>query len=103
MASLARHEKYLITEEVIEGVFADRGADDEYESEVEMETETEEKPEEEESGEKITGNAGQESNNANVQDNIKRGMASIGQEVRTHGGLRNAVRKRPSKQQEQVM
>ena len=103
MASLARHEKYLITEEVIEGVFADRGADNEYESEVEMETETEEKPEEEESGEKITGNVGQESNNANVQDNIKRGMASIGQEVRTHGELRNAVRKRPSKQQEQVM
>ena len=103
MASLARHEKYLITEEAIESVLADRGSDNEYESEAEMETETEEEPEEEESGEKITGNARQGSDNANVQDNIKRGIASIGQGVRTHGGLRNAVRKRLSKQQEQAM
>ena len=68
---------------MIEGVFADRDSKNEYskndyESEAETETETEKESEEEESGEQITGNARQESNNANVQDNIRRGMASIG-------------------------
>ena len=47
MASSARHKKSLTTEEVIEGVFADRDSENEYseneyESEAEMETETEE-------------------------------------------------------------
>ena len=90
MASSARHEKFLTT--VIEGIFADRDSENEYseneyESEAEAETETEEESEEEQSGEQITGNDRQESNNANMQDNIRRGMASIGQGVRTHGGL----------------
>ena len=47
-------------------------SENEYESEAETEKETEEELEEEESGEQITGNARQESNNANVQDNIRR-------------------------------
>ena len=108
MVYSARHKKSLTIEEVIEGVFADRDLENEYSesqygSEAETETETEEESEEDESGEQITGNARQESNNANGQDNIRRGMASIGQGVRTRGGLRNAVQKRLSKQQEQVM
>ena len=85
MASSARHEKFLTT--VIEGIFADRDSENEYESEVETETETEEESEEEESGEQIIGNDRQESYKTNMQDNIRRGMASIGQGVRTHGGL----------------
>ena len=103
-----RNGKSLTTEKVIEGVFADRDSENEYskndyESEAETETETEKESEEEESGEQITGNARQESNNANVQDNIRRGMTSIGRGVRTRVGLLNAVQKRPSKQQEQAM
>ena len=70
---------------------------------METETETEEESEEEQCGGKITGNARQESNNANVQDNIRRGMASIGRGIRTRGGLHNAVQKRLSKQQERTM
>lgn len=51
-----RPKKYLTTEEVIEGVFANRDSENEYlqnqyESEPETETETEEVSEEEESGE----------------------------------------------------
>ena len=42
MASSARHKKSLTTEEMIEGVFADRDSENEYGSEAEMETETEE-------------------------------------------------------------
>ena len=108
MASSARHKKSLTTEEVIEGVFADRDSENaysenEYKSEAETETKTEKEFEEEGSWEQITGILRKESNYANVQDNIRRGMASIGRGVRTRGGLRNAVWKRPSKQQEQTM
>ena len=52
MASSARHKKSLTTEEVIEGVFADRDSENaysenEYKSEAETETKTEKEFEEE--------------------------------------------------------